>query len=147
MPSTFRAPTPTPDRVERQQPTTSARSLVAAARRRRDHVTADELAIELASNAELVLVDLREEDEIRTHGAIADSVWAPRGMLEFWADPLSPDHRAEFEPQRRLILYCANGNRSALAADTLALLGFRDLAQLDGGLRAWKAGGHPVEAS
>lgn len=120
--------------------------MVADARRRVGHVSADGLAVELASDPDVVLVDLREEDEIRAHGAIADSVWAPRGMLEFWADPLSPDHRDEFEPQRRLILYCANGNRSALAADTLVQLGFRDVAQLDGGLKAWKAAGRPVEA-
>lgn len=147
MPSRLRAPARTPSRVDDPGLVTSARSLVAAARRRTDHVTPDELAAELSSRADVVLVDLREEDEIRAYGAIAGSVWAPRGMLEFWADPLSPDHRDEFEPHRRLILYCANGNRSALAADTLAHFGFHDVARLDGGLRAWTAGGHPVEVT
>jgi rhodanese-related sulfurtransferase len=132
--------------VQDENQRTSARSLVADARRRIRRVTADELAGELSSGADVVLIDVREEDEIQAHGAIADSVWAPRGMLEFWADPISPDHRDEFDPGRSLILYCANGNRSALAADTLARLGFHDVAQLDGGLKAWKAAGLPVEA-
>lgn len=123
----------------------SARQLVVQARRRVDNLTPADVAAELVSDADAVLVDLREEDEIRAHGRIPGSVWAPRGMLEFWADPSSPDHRDEFDPARRLILYCATGNRSALAAETLARLGFRRVAHLDGGTRAWKDGGRPLE--
>jgi rhodanese-related sulfurtransferase len=66
-------------------------------------------------------------------------------MLEFYADPTSPYHRAEFEPARRLILHCAAGGRSALAADTLQQMGYTDVAHLDGGFTAWKQAGRPVE--
>ncbi len=128
-----------------ERPSVSARQLVGQARQRVDNLTPAAVAAELATNADAVLVDLREEDEIRAHGRIPGSVWAPRGMLEFWADPSSPDHRDEFEPARRLIVYCATGNRSALAAETLARLGFRRVAHLDGGMRAWKDGGRPLE--
>ncbi len=64
--------------------------------------------------------------------------------LEFYADPTSPYHRAEFDPQRRIILHCASGGRSALAADTLQQMGYSNVAHLDGGFKAWEAAGQPV---
>lgn len=91
-----------------------------------------------------LLVDLREPEERREHGAIAGSVHAPRGLLEFRADPSSPLHRPEFDPDRRTILYCATGDRSALAAEALQRLGYRDVAHLAGGLQAWTGTGLPV---
>lgn len=66
-------------------------------------------------------------------------------MLEFFADPSSPYHRAEFDPNRRIIVHCASGGRSALSADLLQQLGYSSVAHLDGGLVAWKAAGQPVE--
>jgi len=105
----------------------------------------NQMAVELGGD--VVLIDIREEDENRTQGWIADSVRAPRGMLEFWADPTSPYHRAEFDPNRRLILYCATGERSSLAAAMLKRMGYRRIAHLKGGLRAWREGGGPVERS
>ncbi len=56
-----------------------------------------------------------------------------------------PYHREEFDPARRTILYCASGGRSALAADTLQRMGYGNVAHLDGGIKAWKEGGNPVE--
>ena len=67
-------------------------------------------------------------------------------MLEFYADPASPYHRAEFDPSRRVIVHCASGGRSALAADTLQQMGYRRVAHLDGGIKAWKEQGQPTEA-
>jgi len=102
-----------------------------------------EVSGELASGT--LVVDLREEDELHVGGWIRDSVWAPRGMLEFWADPSDRRHRVEFDPERRLILYCSTGERSALAAATLRSMGYRDVRVLDGGIEAWKRQGLPVE--
>jgi rhodanese-related sulfurtransferase len=65
-------------------------------------------------------------------------------MLEFYADPASPYHRRELDPSARTIVYCASGGRSALACDLLGQLGYADVANLDGGLKAWKAAGRPV---
>lgn len=93
----------------------------------------------------VLLVDLREPAE-REQGAIPGSAHAPRGMLEFYADPSSPYHRPELDPGRRTILYCASGGRSALAALALQEMGYTDVAHLDGGLKAWVAEGRPVEA-
>lgn len=121
----------------------TAADLVADALRRLVSLTPRELSEELAEGA--VLVDVREEDELHVGGWIRDSVWAPRGMLEFWADPSDHRHRIEFDPDRRLILYCSTGERSAIAAATLRSMGYRDVRVLDGGIEGWKREGLPVE--
>lgn len=123
----------------------TAAAMVIRARSQIENLEPAELDSELSRGGDLVLVDLREEDELRIQGQIQDSVWAPRGMLEFWADPTSPNHRDEFDPERRVVLYCASGGRSALAAETLILMGYRNVAHLDGGIAAWKDQGYSVE--
>ncbi|GAB2681253.1 rhodanese-like domain-containing protein [Kribbella swartbergensis] len=122
--------------------TTSASQLVADAKSQVQNLTPEQVSSEIAGGA--TLIDLREPAELRLDGMIEGAVHAPRGMLEFWADPASPYHRAEFDPGRRTILYCASGGRSALAARTLESLGYRDVAHLDGGIKAWKQAGHPT---
>lgn len=93
-----------------------------------------------------VLVDVREPDERLQHGTIPGALAAPRGMLEFYADPNTPYHRKEFDPQGRILLYCAAGSRSALAAAVLRRMGFARVAHLDGGFKAWKESGGEVVA-
>ena len=83
-----------------------------------------------------MLVDLRE---------VPGSVHAPRGMLEFYADPSLPYHKPELERDRRIILHCASGGRSALAAKTLKEMGYSDVAPLEGGMKRWAEEGKPVE--
>jgi rhodanese-related sulfurtransferase len=65
-------------------------------------------------------------------------------MLEFYADPTHPSHLAGLDPAARVIVLCASGGRSALAADTLRQLGYANVAHLDGGFKAWVAAGKPV---
>ena len=101
---------------------------------------ADELG-----RGEATLVDLREPEELAASGSIPGAVHAPRGMLEFYADPSLPYHRAEFERDRRIILHCASGGRSALAAKTLKDMGYTNVAHLDCGIQRWSAEGKPVE--
>lgn len=122
----------------------TAADLVAEAKSRVSNLTVDEVAAELDSG-EALLVDLRESDERESQGAIPGAVHAPRGMIEFWADPSSPYHREEFDPQRRIIFHCASGGRSALVADSLQNMGYTNIAHLDGGLNAWKEANKPVE--
>src|SRR5579864_8495511 len=121
----------------------TAAELVAAAKQQIENLTPDQVANEMA-NADTLLVDLREPDERAQSGSIAGAVHAPRGMLEFYADPSSAYHRAEFDPRRRVILYCASGGRSALAAVALQSLGYTHVAHLDGGYKAWVAKGSTV---
>ncbi len=127
-----------------QESATTSAQLVAEAKSRTENLTPDEVAGEIAEGG-AVLIDLREPAERSQDGAIPGAIHAPRGMLEFYADPTSSYHLPEFDPNRRTILHCSAGGRSALAADTLRQLGYSNVAHLDGGLNAWKETGHAVE--
>ena len=116
--------------------------IVRRAKARTENLTPEQMAREAALGA--VLVDLREPAELERDGMIEGAIHAPRGMLEFYADPNSPYHRDEFDPRRRTILYCASGGRSTLASVALAELGYTDVAHLDGGINAWRTDGRPV---
>lgn len=124
---------------------TTAAQLVAEAKGRIENLSPEAVAAEMAAG-DAVLIDLREPEERQANGVIAGAVPAPRGMLEFYADPTSAYHRPEFDPGRRTILHCASGGRSALATDALQRLGYGRVAHLDGGLKAWKESGLPVES-
>lgn len=123
--------------------TTSAMQRVREARERVENLTVEQTAQALDDGA--LLVDLRDGDERRAEGVIPGAVHMSRGMLEFYADPSLPYHRPELKPDRRIVLHCASGGRSALGADLLREMGYTNVAHLDGGLRAWKAAGRPVE--
>ena len=122
----------------------TAAQLVAEAKASIDNLTTEQVAEEISSG-DVLVVDIREPEERRTNGAIPGSVSAPRGMLEFYADPTSAYHKEGFEPDRRVILHCASGGRSALAVKSLQELGYSNVAHLDGGFNGWKAAGKPVE--
>jgi rhodanese-related sulfurtransferase len=98
----------------------------------------------LHARGEVLFVDLRDVRELEREGVIPGAVHAPRGMLEFWVDPESPYHREVFAPGRPLLLFCAAGWRSALAARSLMEMGVEAVAHLEGGFDAWKAAGAPV---
>lgn len=116
--------------------------LVSHAKSNVENLTPEQVTQELHAGA--TVVDLREPAELVNDGMIEGAVHAPRGMLEFWADPSSPYHRAELDPARRTILYCASGGRSALAAAALRDLGYSNVAHLDGGIKGWAQAGCPL---
>ena len=91
------------------------------------------------------LVDIRDGEELKENGKIPGSLHASRGMLEFYADPSLPYHKPELDKNKRIILHCASGGRSALAAKTLKEMGYENVAHMDGGYKAWKENGLPVE--
>jgi rhodanese-related sulfurtransferase len=122
----------------------TAAQLVAEAKASIENLTADQVSQEIGGG-DVLVVDIREPEERRTNGAIAGSVSAPRGMLEFYADPTSAYHKEGFDPDRRVILHCASGGRSALAVKTLQELGYSNIAHLDKGFNGWKEQGMPVE--
>jgi rhodanese-related sulfurtransferase len=121
-----------------------AMDLVKEAKAQVENLSPEQVAAELESG-DAVLVDLREPQELETTGVIPGSIHAPRGMLEFYADPSLPYHKEELTPERRVILHCASGGRSALAAKTLKEMGYRDVAHLDGGIKAWQEEGRATE--
>jgi rhodanese-related sulfurtransferase len=120
--------------------------LVAEAKQRVENLSVDQVAAEL-DGGDAILIDVREQVERDQAGVIPGAVHAPRGMLEFYADPTSPYHRPEFDPDRRIILHCAAGGRSAMSADVLQRMGYGRVAHLDGGFTAWKAAGQPIEGA
>lgn len=93
----------------------------------------------LIDDSDVVLIDIRETVEREVDGAIPGSVHAPRGLLEFKADPESPIYDRAFDPDLRLILYSHSGGRSTLAAKTLFDMGFSNVSTLAGGFEAWRA--------
>lgn len=123
--------------------TSTAAELVTEAKKHIRNLTVDEVGTALDAGS-VTLVDIREPDEVQRDGQIPGAVLAPRGMLEFWADPTSPYHRGEFVPDAHVILYCASSGRSALAVRTLQSLGYSDVGHLDGGFKAWKEDGRAV---
>ena len=86
-----------------------------------------------------MFLDVRDVRERWIEGAIPGDRHAPRGMLEFWADPETEYYRDYFDPDRRYVLYCNEGGRSALAAKALRDMGFADVAHVEGGFTAWQA--------
>ena len=99
-------------------------------------------AADQAAAGTAVFVDVREPVEWEHH--IAGAVQVPRGLLEFVADPASPKHRPEMDPASRVIVYCRSGARAALACATLEMMGFENVANLEGGFGAWQAAGLPA---
>jgi len=121
----------------------TAAEQVSAARAEIENLSADVVATEIENGA--VLVDLREADEVAA-GMIPSAIHIPRGMLEFRADPTSPYHDDRLDPSKRVVVHCASGGRSALAAKTLKDMGYDSVAHLDGGINAWRDSGRPTPA-
>lgn len=110
--------------------------LVDAVRATVREISVDEALARQAAGARLV--DVREDGEwAAAHAAGAEHIG--RGVLERDVERLVPD------PDTELVLYCGGGYRSALAADTLQRMGYRNVASVAGGWRAWEAAGAPVE--
>lgn len=122
----------------------SATDLVKEAKQDIENLSPDQVSDEL-SKGNVSLIDLRENEELTQNGKIAGAVHAPRGMLEFYADPSLPYYKPAFDKSKRIILYCASSGRSALGVTTLKQMGYENVAHLDGGIKAWKEAGKPVE--
>jgi len=125
-------------------PITSAKQLVAEANGKIETLSPEE-AVRLMNSPDVVFVDVRETLERQKTGSLKGAIHAPRGFLEFHADPSSPTHLKDLSSGKRLILYCASGNRSALAASTLESMGIHNVAHVTGGLPALQKAGAPIE--
>jgi rhodanese-related sulfurtransferase len=114
------------------------RALVAEANAHTKHIDAKELGRLIADHADYVLIDVRETEEWTT-GHAAGAQHIARGVLEARIEAAVPGK------EKRVILYCAGGNRSALAAESLQRMGYSNVYSLDGGMAAYKAAGLPTE--
>ena len=102
-------------------------------------------AAELQRLDAATLIDLRDVGELKDVGMVPNAFHAPRGMIEFWADPDSPYHKSIFHTDKKLILFCASGLRSALAVRTLQDMGMDNVLDMKGGVTEWKMQGLPME--
>ena len=112
--------------------------LVEEAKKHIKECTIAEVMAKLDRGARFHFIDVREDNEFATDHA-KGAVHLGRGVLERDIETVVPDKRAE------IVLYCGGGFRSALAADNLRRMGYTNVSSMDGGIRAWREAGYPIE--
>ncbi len=96
-----------------------------------------EEALKLSNEGKCNLIDIREKDELEKTGRVENSNHIPRGMLEFWLDPEGPYFKSgKLDMSKEIVLFCAGGLRSALAAKSLKGMGFEKVSHIGGGFAA-----------
>src|SRR5215470_7192556 len=128
------------------RPRKTVGEMVEDAKRRIENLSLDQLQAEMR-RGHVQVVDIRDVRERQRLGWIPGAIHVPRGMLEFWLDPTSEYYQGKVDPEKRIVLYCAAGGRSALAADVLREMGFPDVAHFEPGFNGWAAAGQPVEGA
>ena len=114
----------------------SSQTLVSEALSEVKTITADE-ALKMSNEGVCTLIDIREKGELDKTGRIENSNHIPRGMLEFWLDPEGPYFKSgKIDMNKEMVLFCAGGLRSALAAKSLKEMGFEKVSHIDGGFGA-----------
>ena len=114
----------------------SSQNLVEEALKGIKTIDVDE-ALNLSDNDKCNLIDIRDIRELEKEGRVENSHHIPRGMLEFWLDPESAYFKkGKLDPNKEMVLFCAGGLRSALAAKTLKDMGFDKVSHIDGGFGA-----------
>tara|TARA_B110000971_G_scaffold71856_1_gene73751 strand:+ start:351 stop:749 length:399 start_codon:yes stop_codon:yes gene_type:complete len=99
----------------------------------------------MTDNNECSLIDVRDIRELWKEGTVKTSKHIPRGMLEFWLDPQSVYYKEnKLDSDKKIILFCALGMRSALSAKTLVDMGFKNVAHVKGGFAAMKQSGFEI---
>ena len=109
----------------------------------------EEISVEeakaLFGQDDVQFIDIRDVRELQRDGMIPGAFHCPRGMLEFWIDPDSPYHKPVFAEPKTFLFYCASAWRSALATKAAQDMGLGPVAHIEGGFKAWKEAGGPVE--
>ena len=96
-----------------------------------------EAALKLSNEGKCNLIDIREKGELDKTGRVENSNHIPRGMLEFWLDPQGPYFKnGKLDMSKEMVLFCAGGLRSALAAKSLKEMGFEKVSHINGGFAA-----------
>jgi rhodanese-related sulfurtransferase len=114
----------------------SSQTLVSEALKEIKTINTDE-ALTLLNEGKCNLIDIREKGELDKTGRVENSNHIPRGMLEFWLDPEGPYFKnGKLDMNKEMILFCAGGLRSALAAKSLKEMGFENVSHIDGGFAA-----------
>ena len=106
-------------------------------------ITPDQ-ARDMIGKGNTLVLDVRDAPEVEKSGKVAGALHVSRGMLEFRADPESPYHDKTFSKDKNIILYCASGGRSALAAKQLKDMGYEHVYNV-GSFKDWADAGGAVE--
>ncbi len=116
----------------------SSHTLVSEALKEIKTITTDQ-AYEMSNQGKCNLIDIRDIRELQKEGRVENSLHIPRGMLEFWLDPESVYFKeGKLDLNKEMVLFCAGGLRSALAAKSLKDMGFEKVSHIDGGFGAIK---------
>ena len=114
----------------------SSKTLVTEALIEIKTISPDE-ALSMMNEDKCNLIDIRDIRELERDGRVENSHHIPRGMLEFWLDPDSQYFKdGKLDMNKEMVLFCAGGMRSALAAKTLKDMGFEKVSHIDGGFGA-----------
>ena len=123
----------------------SSQTLVSEALNQIKTISSEE-AHKMVTDNKCNLIDIRDIRELEKEGRVENSNHIPRGMLEFWLDPESPYFKeGKLDMNKEMVLFCAGGLRSALAAKTLKDMGFKNVSHVDGGFPAMKQAGFKVK--
>lgn len=124
----------------------TASQMLEEARRTVPEITASQARDRLERGEMDLLLDVRETDEWE-RGHIPGAVHAPRGLLEWYADPSSPYAKPALTENReaRIVVQCASGGCSLLVVQTLRQMGYPNVASMAGGFKEWSTHGFPVE--
>ena len=116
----------------------SAQTLVAEAYSEVKTINTEE-ALKLVKENKCNLIDIRDIRELEKEGKVANAIHIPRGMLEFWIDPSSQYFKeGKLDLEKEMVLFCAAGARSALAAKSLKDMGFKKVSHIEGGFASIK---------
>ena len=116
----------------------SSQTLVSEALQEIKTISTDD-AHEMYKNNKCNLIDIRDIRELQKEGQVEGANHIPRGMLEFWLDPESIYFKeGKLDLKKEMVLFCAGGLRSALAAKSLKDMGFEKVSHIDGGFGAIK---------
>ena len=116
----------------------SSQTLVSEALNEIKTISSDE-AYKMVEDNKCNLIDVRDIRELENEGKVEGAKHIPRGMLEFWLDPESAYFKeGKLDLNKEMVLFCAGGLRSALAAKSLKDMGFQKVSHIDGGFGAIK---------
>ena len=123
----------------------SPQSLISEALNQVKTISAEE-AFELSENNKCNLIDIRDGLELEREGVVENSFHISRGLLEFSIHPDSPFiQKNGIDLDKELVLFCAAGGRSALAAKTLKEMGFNKVSHIQGGFSSMKNSGFKIK--
>ena len=123
----------------------SPQTLISEALKEIKTISSEE-ALKLSDDNKCNLIDIREQIELMNSGSIENTTHIPRGLLEFSLNDNSPlVQKNIIDKQKDIVLFCAAGGRSALAAKTLKDMGFTNVSHVEGGFGAMKSNGFKVK--